>query len=202
MRTQKTLTNAALKTVNNGHIEICCNHKTLSFNNASLISVNGGTIIIETEWEPTEGELIKIEGGNINAYVIFKKREKNCLWEYGYITFDGVFKCNTSTVPWCINSKVVITPASEEESKRFHEYWKQRGQVWNPITLSWEKYKWKPRQGDLYYTIIRETGKLRIYSALWWNKEIDRNCYEEGNCFKTHKEAEKKLNQIIQLLKE
>lgn len=202
MRTQKTLTNAALKTVNNGYIEICCNHKTLSFNNASLISVNGGTIIIETEWEPTEGELIKIEGGGTNIYAIFKKREKDCLWDYGYVSFNDILGCNTSTIPWVINSKIVITPASEEESKRFHEYWKQRGQMWNPMTLKWGPFIWKPCRGSSYYTIVRLHGTLQVIPSTWTNAVVDHHCYEQRNCFETKEEAEKKLNQIIQLLKE
>ena len=75
MKITKTFENATLRTVNSGYIELDYNSKTQCFHNASVISINNGIITMEVDWEPKEGELVKITGNYIDAYSIFKIKQ-------------------------------------------------------------------------------------------------------------------------------
>lgn len=60
--------------------------------------------------------------------------------------------------------------------------------------------KWKPKIGEIIYTIQGNGEILESYydnSMMYYQK-----CIEIGNCFKTREEAEIKLNQIKNLFKE
>lgn len=86
MKITKTFKNATLRTVNNGYIELDYNGKTHCFHDASIISVNNGIITMEVDWEPKEGELVKITGNCIDAYSIFHSYDKSVdtIVVYGY----------------------------------------------------------------------------------------------------------------------
>jgi hypothetical protein len=202
MKTTKTFENAALRTVNNGYIELDYNGKTECFHNASVISVNNGSISIEVDWEPKEGELVKITGNYIDAYSIFHKYYKSTdtILIYGYkrINGDNHTFCQYY---WFTTSETEIHPVTPEEQETFDDFCKSKGKIWNKEKLQWEEYRWKPTIGGQYYHIDLELldGVGRHF---YKDDSVDQCNYRHYNCFKTKKEAEAKLEQIKKLLLE
>jgi len=64
--------------------------------------------------------------------------------------------------------------------------------------------KWKPKEGEKYFLIdflpFPDYGLL-IEEYLCQNDLIDESLFKMGNYFKTEKEAQTKLKQILELLK-
>lgn len=199
MKITKTFKNATLRTVNNGYIELDYNGKTHCFHDASVISVNNGSISIEVDWEPKEGELVKITGACIDAYCIIDRIADICIYVFGWKKIDGnthYFKCDC----WLKNSQTKISPVTPEEQQAFDDFCKLQGKIWNKEKLQWEKYRWKPGQGITYFHIYIARGIVQIADYIWMDDATDKNNYEMGNCFKTGEEAEAKLKQIKEIL--
>ena len=62
--------------------------------------------------------------------------------------------------------------------------------------------KWKPKEGEKYFLInFLPYYGLLIEKYLCQNDLIDESLFKMGNYFKTEKEAQTKLKQILELLK-
>lgn len=198
MKITKTFENATLRTVNNGYIELDYNGKTDCFHNASVISVNNGSISIEVDWEPEEGELVKITGNYIDAYSIFHAYDKpsETIVVYGHkrINSNDHAFCRYY---WFEGLQTKISPVTPEEQQAFDDFCKSQGKIWNKEKLQWEKYRWKPKKRDKYY-YIRSKGNVNL--AFWRKGSADIHRYKFGNCFQTKEEAEAKLEEIKQIL--
>ena len=200
MKTQTQFKNASLVSVVNGTIVVKdATEREHIFTNASVVSVNNGTIIIESEWKPKKGELVKFTlGGNIR-YGIFQEICSGLLWTYG-CSMESL-----SEFPHAIDNPKCrsmvhtnISPVTPEEQKEFDDFCKSQGKLWNKETLQWEKYKWMPKENEIYYVI-------------YGNGEIDQLCYKSsefhdryinfGNCFQTKESAQKAAEKVKELLK-
>lgn len=206
MKTQTQFKNASLVSVVNGSIVVKnSTGRAHTFTNASVVSVNNGTIIIESEWKPKRGELVKISTtDNGIRYAIFKEILGSKFWMY-CSSFDKLtcLPLDYNMHKWygmCSISN--ISPVTPEEQKEFDDFCKSKGKIWNKETLQWEKYRWKPKQGEKYFTIVVGGSNSRVSQYVWEFDNIDTHVYETGNCFKTRKEAEDKLEQIKKLLLE
>lgn len=200
MKTQTVFQNSSLVSVVNGSIVVKdSTGREHTFTNASVVSVNNGTIIIESEWEPKKGELIKMEGNGTNCYAIFKSKDTFHLYDYGhrYIGEDDLI---INKYGWSIDN-VSISLVTPQEQKEFDDFCKSQGKIWNKETLQWEKYRWQPKKGELYFSILlRQIPEIAHYS--WTGDSLDINFYKMGNCFKTEEEVLAKLEQIKKLLLE
>lgn len=198
MKITKTFKNATLRTVNNGYIELDYNGKTHCFHDASVISVNNGSISIEVDWEPKEGELVKITGNRIDAYSIFSSYDKSVdiIVVYGYkrINSDDHAFCRHF---WFPGSQTKISPVTPEEQQAFDDFCKSKGKIWNKEKLQWEKYKWSPKPNECYW-YIASWGDImyRRHKSL----SIDQRLLQLNNVFQTKEEAETKLKQIKEIL--
>jgi hypothetical protein len=168
-----------------------------TFVNASIVSVNNGTIIIETKWKPKKGELVKMEGNGTNGYAIFKNIEGSLLHDYGYKFFrDDRLICN----PYGYDARnVTISPVTPEEQKHFDDFCKSQGMIWNKETLQWEEYRWKPKDGDIYYHVDLELGD-GVGRHTYMNDSIDQCNYKHYNCFRTKKQAQEAAEKVKELL--
>ena len=203
MKTQTQFKNASLVSVINSSIVVKdSTGGEHTFVNASVVSVNNGTIIIETEWKPKKGELVKVLGGEIDCYVIFDHIENNAIHVKASKEISGGY-CNLNAEFWLYEQTVVkFSPVTPEEQKEFDDFCKSQGKIWNKETLQWEKLRWKPKDGEYYFTIVTSMGNLKIHHYMWTNDHSDKTIYKIGNCFKTKEEAEAKLEQIKKLLLE
>lgn len=199
MKTIKTFENATLRTINNSYIELDYNGKTHCFNNASVVSINNGTISIEVDWEPKEGELVKITGNCIDAYSIFRRYNKSVdvIVVYGQkrINSDNHAFCKYH---WYVGNQTEIHPVTPEEQQAFDDFCKSQGKIWNREKLQWENYRWKPIKDEWYYFIDNTADVAYTYNSTC---RTDLRRIKSGNCFRTREEAEAKLEQIKQILK-
>lgn len=60
---------------------------------------------------------------------------------------------------------------------------------------------YKPKIGETYYT-IHISSDFGVEDYEWLGDTIDKNHYALGNVFRTEHEAEDKLNEIKQILKQ
>lgn len=198
MKTTKIFENATLRTVNNGYIELDYNGKTHYFYNASVVSINNGTISIEVDWEPKEGELVKITGNCIDAYSIFRRYNKSVdvIVVYGQkrINSDNHAFCKYH---WYVGNQTEIYPVTPEEQQAFDDFCKSQGKIWNKEKLQWEKYKWSPKPNECYW-YVTSCGEVMYRHYIATN--FDLGLLQLGNAFPTKEEAEAKLKQIKQIL--
>ena len=202
MKTQKVFQNASLVSVINGSIVIKdSTGGEHTFVDASVVSVNNGTIVIESEWKPKRGELVKVTGTCIDAYCIIDKIEDGQLFVFGWKKIDFDQHCLKSDF-WLTNLQTKISPVTSEEQKYFDDFCKSQGKIWNKETLQWKNYRWKPAIGTSYFYVFIAGGTMTVDRYTWCTDETDNNLYDAGNCFKTKEEAELKLKQIKKLLLE
>lgn len=203
MKITKIFENATLRTVNNGYIELDYNGKTDCFHNASVISINNGIITMEVDWEPKEGELVKITGNHIDAYSIFHAHDKpnGLIVVYGHkrINNDDHSFCQYN---WFEGNQTEIHPVTPEEQQAFDDFCKSQGKIWNKEKLQWEKYRWKPITSEWYY-FVDHSYPDAVGRHRWANDHMDNRYYDNYNCFQTKEEAfeaAKKLKEFFKSL--
>lgn len=197
MKTTKTFENATLRTVNHGYIELDYNGKTHCFHDASVVSVNNGTITIKVDWKPEKGELIKITGNCTDSYTIFNSIDECLMRTFGYKRITGTsYKLHNDF--WFMGSETKISPVTTEEQQAFDDFCKSQGKIWNKKTLQWEKYKWEPKQCEKYY-FIDTLGEVSCttYNTL----QLDPARIKYGNCFPTKEQAKKAAEKLKELFK-
>jgi hypothetical protein len=201
MKITKTFENATLRTVNNGYIELDYNDNTDCFYNASVISVNNGVITIEVDWEPKEGELVKITGNCIDAYSIFRSHDKSAdtIVVYGYkrINRDNH---EFGRSYWSPGSQTEIHPVTPAEQQAFDDFCKSQGKIWNKEKLQWEKYRWKPITGEWYY-FVDHSYPDAVSRHRWAIDTIDNRYYDNYNCFQTKEEALEAVKKLKEFFK-
>ena len=200
MKTQTQFKNASLVSVVNGSIVVKdSTEREHTFTNASVVSVNNGTIIIESEWEPKKGELVKITGCNYDSYSLFEKSINGSICTFGFISLDGTAHRLGAGI-WPKAGTVDISPVTSEEQKEFDDFCKSKGMIWNKETLQWERYRWEPKVGEMYY-YIDTLGKVSCTRNN--SPKLDQVRIKCGNCFQTKKqaqEASKKLKEFFKSL--
>lgn len=59
---------------------------------------------------------------------------------------------------------------------------------------------WKPEFTNTYYYIFSTYGEsFEIAHTTWLNSEDDKSRYSIGNCFKTKKQAQAKITEILKI---
>lgn len=136
------------------------------------------------------------------------------LWKDGDILVDNdnptkfLVKSNAWTGPWENHFKahLLVNPTSigespiaifcnadyhkagSEELRQFHEFLHKHGKDWDAEKKQLVKWKWKPKEGDDYWTVTADTAnKIKL---TWFGTKVDEARYKLGNCFKTIEEAE------------
>lgn len=194
-----TFNNSSIVSVNSGTIVLNVSGKTRTFIDAKLVSAIGGKIILDLP-KPTTVE----KGTYLVVHIILNNAQRTFIAESikeGYITYY-ITQCQSgikSEGVWSDHSCRYATP---EEIQELNNQLKAEGKYWNPDTMQIEKLRWKPGQGTAYFHIIIAGGIAQTDNYIWMDDATDKNNYEMGNCFKTKKEAETKLEQIKKLLLE
>jgi hypothetical protein len=201
MKTQTQFKNASLVSVVNGSIVVKdSTGREHTFLKASVVSVNDGTIIIESEWKPKKGELVKITGCNCDSYSLFDEVIDGNIFTFGFISLLNKAAYRFSSGVWSKAGTAAISPVTPEEQKKFDDFCKSQGKIWNRETLQWEKYKWEPKMGETYY-FIDTLGEVSYTRNNTLNLDPTRIKY--GNCFPTKeraKEAAEKLKEFFKSL--
>lgn len=198
MKTQTQFKNASLVSVVNGSIVVKdSTGREHTFTNASVVSVNNGTIIVESEWIPKKGELVKITGTCIDAYSIIDKITYDQIFVFGWKRIRST-EYNLKSDYWNKNSQTNIYPVTPEEQKEFDDFCKSQGKIWNKEKLQWEKYRWEPKVGEMYY-YVDTLGEISCTTNN--TLKLDPHRIKYGNCFQTKEQAQETSKKLKEFLK-
>lgn len=135
---------------------------------------------LSEQWK--DGDII-VENDTNPVYSVFRSKEGNGKFsEYFCVTSDGIIKANIfrSINKWHL--------ANEEERETFTNLLHKHGKDWDAENKQLVNLKWKPKEGDDYWTVI--VGIANKLKLTWFGTKADEARYKLGNCFKTREEAE------------
>ena len=92
-----------------------------------------------------------------------------------------------------------IRLATEEEKKKLFDKLAEEGYEWKPDTKELVKLKWKPKVGEIFYTIAGNTCSNNIFfveSYKWVDDSRDNNLYYRRIVFKTKDECQEFCNRL------
>lgn len=194
-----TFTNSSIVSVNSGTIVLNVSGKTRTFVDAKLVSAVDGNIVLDLpSFELTEGAYVTIHlTHDPRIQRTFISNTDNDFWVTYHVT-----QCEKGikfTGTW--GGDCILRNATPEEIQELYDQLAAEGKRWNPDTMQIEKLGWKPKKGERYFYIRFGAGFNNIGSIMSIDNAMDIQLYESGNCFRTEKQAEAKLEQIKQLLK-
>ena len=91
--------------------------------------------------------------------------------------------------------------ATSQEIVQFHKLLHKHGKDWDSEKKQLIKWKWKPKDGEDYWTVILDITLYKL-KLTWVGGIADEVRYELGNCFRTSEEADAMLNKIKNSFKE
>lgn len=195
-----------------------------TFNNSSIVSVNSGTIVLNVSGKTrtfVDAKLVSAVDGNIVLNLPSFKLTKGA-YATIHLNFDKriqrTFISNTDNGTWVTyhvtqfsegikstgvwGNDCILRNATPEEIQELDDQLAAEGKRWNPDTMQIEKLRWKPKKGEQYFYIRLGMCCNDVGSIVWIDNVIDIHLYESGNCFRTEKQAEAKLEKIKKLLLE
>lgn len=190
--------NSSIVSVNSGTIVLNVSGKTRTFVDAKLVSAIDGKIVLDLPFFKLTKDAyvtihLRFDSGTQRTFISNTDNKSDVT--YHVTQFGGGIKSTGSWPGGCI-----LRNATPEEIQELNDQLKAEGKCWNPDTMQIEKLRWKPIKDTKYFHIIIAGGTAQVDDYLWKNDEVDRNYYELGNCFKTKKEAEAKLEEIKKIL--
>ena len=105
------------------------------------------------------------------------------------------------------DSATWVRYATEEEKKILFDKLKEEGYEWKPDTKELVKLKWKPKVGEIFYTIAGNTCSNNIFfveSYKWVDDSRDNELYSRRIVFKIKEECQEfcnRLNKAIEGIK-
>lgn len=156
---------------------------------------NAKKMCIEDIFNPKDGDFLADEDGNVFIYSS-ESISKDTFGCYCGTYDDGETICLLNNCNWIF--KEGCRYATESEKQEFLEKLKEAGYIWNTEKKCLEKYVWKPKYGETYYSI---SGALHVIELTCINNEMDDRMIGIGNCFQTIEQAEKKAKELKEVLK-
>ena len=170
--------------------------------NISDVTVNGKPVDIGNNEqinapEFKDGDFCYSTNGCTNYIFIFKsKRDSNTSNFHALLqlrAFD-LFKIND----WCSSNIETTRLASNREKALMLKALNDNSLRWDEESKEILDLKWKPRQGEKYFSF---DSYMRPACFIWQHTQNDEHCYLTNKCFKTIEEAEKYAKRIAELLK-
>ena len=193
-----TFNNSSIVSVNSGTIVLNVSGKTRTFVDAKLVSAINGKIVLDLPYAPPTNGAYRTIHLTQGIQRTFISNTSNAHWTTYYVTqYSAGIK---STGTW--GTEDICRNATPEEIQELNDQLEAEGKCWNPDTMQIEKLRWKPLRGQNYFYIVVTATNIEISSFECLNDSVDQQAYEAHNCFKTKKEAEAKLEQIKQILRQ
>jgi hypothetical protein len=193
-----TFKNSSIVSVNSGTIVLNVSGKTRTFADAKLVSAVDGKIVLDLPKHAKEnGSYLVIQINDIAERVFIVNPYRKCCIDYHVSQCSGILKYTNF---WVNNSP--IRNATPEEIQELNDQLAAEGKRWNPDTMQIEKLRWKPKNGEHYFTVVMAGFNTYISEYVWENDNTDKYVYKIGNYFKTKEEAEAKFEQIKKVLLE
>lgn len=193
-----TFKNASIVSVNSGTIVLNVSGKTRTFADEKLVSAVDNTIVLDLPHTPLiNGTYKTIHLGSSPGMqrTFIAKADTNSLVTYHITQCAGSIK---STGAWIKDAN--CRNATPEEIQELNDQLTAEGKRWNPETMQIEKLRWKPRYHESYYCIDLFPIAITVQKRMWTDSFIDSGYYQANNCFKTKEEAQSKFEQIKQVL--
>lgn len=152
MRTErKVLLDSGIQSITDGEIVVkhLITGQTTKFENATLISFSNNEVVIEIpyhspfNYKPKDGEIIYVEGMQINCLMRFKEFS-DCstrLIDHSYLSpLGGLVQSSSFTSHWGIHpDRIIIRHAHNDEIRKFHDAEKAAGVYWDVISKSYKQ---------------------------------------------------------------
>ena len=166
----------------------------------AAIKVVDDTMVVSPKiekYEPKDGEIVTVTTKTGMSYTCFFNRYVNgCIYSYGGLNhllnkfFDGDLVC-------CRSQLETIYPAAEGEKMKLFDKLKEEGYEWKPATKELVKLKWKPKEGELYWTPLFDVNELFDSFDLTWREEREGLAIlKRGWVFRTEEECQEFCNRL------
>lgn len=170
--------------------------------NISDVTVNGKPVEIDSNKQVNtprfkDGDFCYSTNGFSNYVFIFKSKIDSDRSNYHallQLTNGSIFKINN----WCFSYLEATRLASHEEKKLLLKALKENSLRWDEETKKLLDLKWKPKQGEKYFSF---DSYMRPACFIWADTRNDEHCYLYNKCFKTLEEAEKYAKKFAEILK-
>ena len=170
--------------------------------NINDVTVNGKPVEIDSNKqintpEFKDGDFCYSTNGFSNYVFIFKSKIDSDRSNYHallQLTNGSIFKINN----WCFSYLETTRLASNEEKKLLLKALKENSLRWDEETKELLDLKWKPKQGEKYFSF---DCHMRPACFIWSDTRNDEHCYLNNKCFKTLEETEKYAKKFSEILK-
>lgn len=165
--------------------------------NISVKTENGQIIVnydLKEEFNPKDGDFLVSSLGSIFIYNSYNVDSNICASYCG--TYPSDILRYTFSNNWA--NKEGCRYATEFEKQAFLERLKDAGYTWNAEKMCLEKYVWRPKIDEKYYWI---GPNMKVYSLTYSNSAFDNNMISINNDFQTKEQAEKKAEELREVLK-
>jgi len=177
--------NASLVTVNQGYIELLSDNILHKFENASIVSIVDGNIVIDVNCPFKEGEFLNVMIPEVGLRtVIFKNFNDDYtkINVYASETKSSVVIDGT----WSINSLSDCSLAPMSDILKLQALMRAKGFEWCSETKQVHDYSnWKPKDGQLFY-YVSAIGEV---AHLAYTNRCAKSLCNIGNCFKFKEQA-------------
>lgn len=169
---------------------------------ATIEMVDGVMVVSpkEVKFEPKDGDVV-YSGGFYDFVFIYKENLTAEAYYYVYLCL----KDNKIDLPdgGHIGYVSQLRPATEEEKKKLFDKLAEEGYEWMPDTKELVKLKWKPKEGEPYFSPIFSNIDF-LFSAcsyIYTGHFTDETTIKKMRAFRTKDECQlfcDKLNQTIE----
>ena len=170
--------------------------------NISDVTVNGKPVDIGNneqlkEPEFKDGDFCYSTNCSVDYIFIFKSKinsDKSNYHALFQLTNGALFKINN----WCFSRIDTTRLASNREKALLLKALKENSLRWDEEAKEILDLKWKPKQGEKYFSF---DSHMQPACFIWAHTMNDEHCYLTNKCFKTLEEAEKYAKKFAEILK-
>ena len=172
--------------------------------NISDVTVNGKSVDIGNneqlkEPEFKDGDFCCSKNGKIYYIFIFKSKINSDKSKFHALMFlrrpdSSSFKINGE----CLSKQKATRLATNWEKVLMLEALKDNSLCWDEESKEILDLKWKPKQGEKYFSF---DSYIQPTCFIWADTRNDEHCYLNNKCFKTFEEAETYANGFAKILK-
>ena len=169
--------------------------------NISDVTVNGKPVDIENNEqlnapEFKDGDFCYFRNGYLSYIFIFKS--KRSLDTLNYHAILQLREGNPFKINDWITTPDTISVASNEEKELMLKALKDNSLRWDEESKELLDLKWKPKQGEKYFSF---DSHMQPACFIWAHTMNDEHCYLTNKCFKTIEETEKYAKKFAEILK-
>lgn len=177
--------NASLVTVNQGYIELLSDNILHKFENASIVSIVDGNIVIEVNCPFKEGEFLNVMIPEIGLRTVILKNFNDNYTKINVYVSETKSSMITD-VTWIIDSLSDCSLAPMSDIVRLQASMRAKGFEQYPETKQVLDYSnWKPKNEECFY-YVNSIGEIKRFTNKGY---CAKQLCNIGNCFKFKEQA-------------